>query len=90
MHRSRAAWLGFIVIILIGGSAHTQVYEQYDCTGQQLLDAGTVLINGQRVALICRLPRQAPATEARMLAGIVGKSLARQTGSGVVLRFFHF
>ena len=26
-------------------------YENYDCTGQQLLDAGTVLINGERVAL---------------------------------------
>lgn len=26
-------------------------YEKYDCTGQQLLEAGTVLINGERVAL---------------------------------------
>jgi hypothetical protein len=26
-------------------------YEKYDCTGQQLLDAGTVLINGERVAV---------------------------------------
>lgn len=26
-------------------------YEKYDCTGQQLLDAGVVLINGERVAL---------------------------------------
>jgi hypothetical protein len=26
-------------------------YERYDCTGQQLLDAGTVLINGERVNL---------------------------------------
>ncbi len=26
-------------------------YEKYDCTGQQLLDGGTVLINGERVAL---------------------------------------
>jgi hypothetical protein len=26
-------------------------YEKYDCSGQQLLDAGTVLINGERVAL---------------------------------------
>jgi len=26
-------------------------YEKYDCTGQQLLDAGTVLINGERAAL---------------------------------------
>jgi len=26
-------------------------YEHYDCTGQQLLDAGTVLVNGERVGL---------------------------------------
>jgi hypothetical protein len=26
-------------------------YEKYDCSGQQLLDAGTVLINGERVSL---------------------------------------
>lgn len=26
-------------------------YEKYDCTGQQLIDAGTVLINGERVSL---------------------------------------
>jgi len=26
-------------------------YERYDCTGQQLIDAGTVLINGERVSL---------------------------------------
>ncbi len=26
-------------------------YETYDCTGQQLLDAGSVLINGERVSL---------------------------------------
>jgi hypothetical protein len=26
-------------------------YEKYDCTGQQLIDTGTVLINGERVAL---------------------------------------
>jgi len=26
-------------------------YEKYDCTGQQLLDGGSVLINGERVAL---------------------------------------
>jgi len=26
-------------------------YEAYDCTGQQLIDAGTVLINGERVSL---------------------------------------
>jgi hypothetical protein len=26
-------------------------YEKYDCTGQQLIEAGTVLINGERVSL---------------------------------------
>jgi hypothetical protein len=26
-------------------------YESYDCTGQQLLDAGSILINGERVGL---------------------------------------
>lgn len=26
-------------------------YQSYDCTGQQLIDAGTVLINGERVSL---------------------------------------
>ena len=26
-------------------------YERYDCTGQQLIDAGTVFINGERVSL---------------------------------------
>ena len=26
-------------------------YERYDCTGQQLIDAGTVLIDGERVSL---------------------------------------
>jgi hypothetical protein len=31
--------------------ASLRCYEKYDCTGQQLLDAGTVLINGERVAL---------------------------------------
>jgi hypothetical protein len=31
--------------------AAMRCYEKYDCTGQQLLDAGTVLINGERVAL---------------------------------------
>ena len=30
-------------------------YESYDCTSQQLLDAGTVLINGERVTLDLQL-----------------------------------
>ena len=31
--------------------ATLRCYETYDCTGQQLMDAGTVLINGERVSL---------------------------------------
>jgi hypothetical protein len=26
-------------------------YQNYDCTGQQLIDGGTVLVNGERVSL---------------------------------------
>jgi hypothetical protein len=31
--------------------AAMRCYEQYDCTGQQLLNSGIVLINGERVGL---------------------------------------
>jgi hypothetical protein len=31
--------------------AALRCYERYDCTGQQLIEAGTVLINGERVSL---------------------------------------
>lgn len=31
--------------------AALQCYRQYDCTGQQVLNAGFVLINGERVGL---------------------------------------
>jgi hypothetical protein len=31
--------------------ATLRCYESYDCTGQQLIDGGTVLINGERVSL---------------------------------------
>lgn len=31
--------------------AALRCYEKYDCTGQQLIDAGIVLINGERVSL---------------------------------------
>ena len=31
--------------------AALRCYQSYDCTGQQLIDAGTVLINGERVGL---------------------------------------
>jgi hypothetical protein len=58
--------IGFSTTVHIGGKAAAgtseavefyfplsslRCYEKYDCTGQQLLDAGTVLINGERVAL---------------------------------------
>jgi hypothetical protein len=35
-------------------------YEKYDCTGQQLIDAGTVLINGERVALDLQIAEGGP------------------------------
>jgi hypothetical protein len=31
--------------------ASLRCYEAYECTGQQLINAGTVLINGERVSL---------------------------------------
>jgi len=31
-------------------------YERYDCTGQQLIDAGTILINGEGVSLDLQTP----------------------------------
>jgi hypothetical protein len=36
-------------------------YEKYDCTGQQLLDTGVVLINGERVALNLQIAESAAA-----------------------------
>jgi hypothetical protein len=35
-------------------------YEKYDCTGQQLIDAGAVLINGERVALDLQIAEGGP------------------------------
>ncbi len=35
-------------------------YEKYDCTGQQLIDTGTVLINGERVALDLQFAEGSP------------------------------
>lgn len=35
-------------------------YESYDCTGQQLIDAGTVLINGERVGLDLQVAESGP------------------------------
>jgi hypothetical protein len=36
-------------------------YEKYECTGQQLIDSGTVLINGERVALDLQIAEGSPA-----------------------------
>ena len=36
-------------------------YERYDCTGQQLIDAGVVLINGERVSLDLQLSEGGPS-----------------------------
>jgi hypothetical protein len=35
-------------------------YDKYDCTGQQLIDAGAVLINGERVALELQIAEGGP------------------------------
>jgi hypothetical protein len=35
-------------------------YEKYDCTGQQLIDAGAALINGERVALDLQIAEGGP------------------------------
>ena len=35
-------------------------YERYDCTGQQLIDTGTVLIDGERVALDLQIAEGGP------------------------------
>ena len=36
-------------------------YEGYDCTGQQLIDAGTVLIDGERVSLDLQIAESGPS-----------------------------
>jgi hypothetical protein len=40
--------------------AALRCYEKYDCTGQQLIDTGTVLINGERVALDLQIAEGGP------------------------------
>ncbi len=40
--------------------AALRCYEKYDCTGQQLIDAGAVLINGERVALDLQIAEGGP------------------------------
>jgi len=41
--------------------AALRCYENYDCTGQQLIDTGAVLINGERVALDLQIAEDGPA-----------------------------
>jgi hypothetical protein len=41
--------------------AALRCYEKYDCTGQQLIDQGTVLINGERVSLDLQNAEATPA-----------------------------
>ena len=36
-------------------------YERYDCTGQQLIDAGAVLIDGERVSLDLQIAEGGPS-----------------------------
>jgi hypothetical protein len=40
--------------------AALRCYEKYDCTGQQLIDTGAVLINGERVALDLQVSEGSP------------------------------
>lgn len=40
--------------------AALRCYEKYDCTGQQLVDTGAVLINGERVALDLQVAEGSP------------------------------
>lgn len=40
--------------------AALRCYEKYDCTGQQLIDTGAVLINGERVALDLQIAEGGP------------------------------
>lgn len=40
--------------------AALRCYEKYDCTGQQLIDTGAVLINGERVALDLQVAEGGP------------------------------
>jgi hypothetical protein len=40
--------------------AALRCYERYDCTGQQLIDTGAVLINGERVALDLQIAEGGP------------------------------
>jgi hypothetical protein len=40
-----------VAVEYIFGMPSLRCYEQYDCTGQQLINSGFVLINGERVGL---------------------------------------
>jgi hypothetical protein len=46
-----AAGAGTEAVEFIFPTAALECYEQYDCTGQQLINLGFVLINGERVSL---------------------------------------
>lgn len=49
--RQEGAKSGAVAVEYIFGMPELRCYEQYDCTGQQLINSGFVLINGERVSL---------------------------------------
>ena len=49
--RQEGAESGAVAVEYIFGMSGLRCYEQYDCTGQQLINSGFVLINGERVSL---------------------------------------
>jgi hypothetical protein len=49
--RQEGAESGAVAVEYIFGMPSLRCYEQYDCTGQQLINSGFVLINGERVSL---------------------------------------
>jgi len=49
--KNQPASSGSLAVEFFFPLAALRCYESYDCTGQQLIDAGTVLINGERVSL---------------------------------------
>lgn len=49
--KNQPASSGSVAVEFFFPLAALRCYESYDCTGQQLIDAGTVLINGERVSL---------------------------------------
>ena len=49
--KNQPASSGSVAVEFFFPLAALRCYESYDCSGQQLIDAGTVLINGERVSL---------------------------------------